>query len=163
MNFESDLEKVNSKTPFCPPKCANWGQSGPNPIFCPIIAILAGKGPFWKFWTVVKSDFRNFDFWTPFGPPFSSQVGPIGAKSYFLPDHSHIRREGTFLKVLNSGEVRFSKIWLLDPIWPPPSVARWGQLGPNPIFCPIFTIFTVKGPFCKLLTMAKSNFRKFWF
>ena len=48
-NFESDLVKVNSKTPFGPPKGAKWGQSGPNPIFCPIIAIFAGKGPFWKF------------------------------------------------------------------------------------------------------------------
>ena len=131
MNFESDLEKVNSKTPFCPPKGTKWGQMGPNPIFCPIIAIFTGKGPFWKFWTVVKSDFRNFDFWTPFGPPFSGQVGPIGAKSYFLPDHCHIRRKGTFLKVLNSGEVRFSKIWFLDPIWPPqgrPMGAKWGQI-----------------------------------
>ena len=48
-NLESDLVKVNSKTPFGPPKGAKWGQSGPNPIFCPIIAIFAGKGPFWKF------------------------------------------------------------------------------------------------------------------
>ena len=62
MNLKSDLVKVNSKTPFCPPKCANWGQSGPNPIFCPIMAIFTGKGPFWKIWTVVKSDFGKFDF-----------------------------------------------------------------------------------------------------
>ena len=158
-----DLVKVDPKTTFCPPKGAKWGQSGPNPIFCPIMAIFTGKGPFWKFWTVVKSDFRNFDFWTPFGPPFSSQVGPIGAKSYFLPDHCHIHREGTFLEVLNSGKVRFLKIWLLDPIWPSPSVARWGQLGPNLIFCLILTIFAVKGPFGKLWTMAKSNFQKIAF
>ena len=63
MNLKSDLEKVISKTPFCPPKGTKWGKMGPN-----------------------------------------------GAKSYFLPNHRHIRREGTFLKVLNSGEVRFSKI-----------------------------------------------------
>ena len=131
------------------------------------------------------------------------QLGPIGAKSYFLPDHCHIRREGTFLEVLNSGEVRFSKIWLLDPIWPPlqwpgganwgqilffaqsspysqgrdlfesfeqwwsqifeiltfgphlapPSVARWGQLGPNPIFCPIIAIFAGKGRFWKTFSL----------
>ena len=141
------------------------------------------------------------------------QLGPIGAKSYFLPNHRHIRREGTFLKVLNSGEVIFSKIWLLDPIWPPlqwpgganwgqilffarslpysqerdlfgsfeqrwsqtfknlifrphlapPSMAMWGQLGPNPIFCQIITILTVKVPFWKIWTMGKSNFLKFAF
>ena len=58
----------------------------------------------------LKSDLVKVNSKTTFCPPKGTKWGQSGAKSYFLPDHGHIHREGTFLEVLNSGKVRFSKI-----------------------------------------------------
>ena len=49
---------------------------------------------------------------------------------------------------------------IFRPLLAPPMGANGGQMGPNPIFCLIFTIFTMKGPNCQILTMAKSNLVK---
>ena len=76
MDLKSNLEKVISKTPFLTPEGAKWGQSGPNPIFCPIFTIFTVKGPFWKLWTMVKSNFRKNGFF----PHLAPQWGSRGAK-----------------------------------------------------------------------------------
>ena len=89
------------------------------------------------------------------------QLGPIGAKSYFLPDHCHIRREGTFLDVLNSGEVRFSKIWLLDPFWPPFS-SQVGPIGAKSYFLPNHCHIHREGTFLEVLNSGEVRFSKFW-
>ena len=44
---------------------------------------------------------------------------PAKAKSYFLSHLHHIHWEVAFLNVMNKDKGKFSKIWLLVPIWLP--------------------------------------------
>ena len=69
----------------------------------------------------------------------------LGSYSIFSPNHHHIYSEGIFLKVLNSGNIRFSKICLLDPIFAPslwgielilgPFMVHLGNFGMGADFC----------------------------
>ena len=88
-------------------------------------------------------------------------MGPNGAKSYFLPNHHHIHREGIFLEVLNSGKVRFSKILLLDPIWPPMGV-QWGPNGAKSYFLPNLHHFHSEGTFLQVINNGKVKLSKIW-
>ena len=90
----------------------------------------------------------------------------LGSYSIFSPNHHHIYSEGIFLKVLNSGNIRFSKICLLDPIFAPslwgielilgPFMVHLGNFGIGADFCidtdfwPRWTYFN---PFFCLLTL----------
>ena len=131
MNFESDLEKVISKTPFCPPKGTKWGQLGPNPFFLPNHCHIHREGTFLEVLNSGKVRFLKIWFLDPIWPPKGVQWGPNGAKSYFLPDLHHFYSEETFLQVTNNGKVKFWKILILVPIWPfqgGPMGSKWGQI-----------------------------------
>ena len=83
--------------------------------------------------------------------PFNSQVGPIRTKSYFLPDLHHIGSEGTFWQVINNGKVKFSKIWILVPIWPPLKVLN----GAKSYFLPNLYHFYSEWTFLQVITNGK--------
>ena len=87
------------------------------------IGQMIGFGPIWppfgpfrgaKWGTKIKI-FKNIDV----NPHLAPLNVPNGAKSYHLPNLHHFHSEGTFLQVINSGKVKFSKILVLVPIWLP--------------------------------------------
>ena len=120
MNFESDLEKVNSKTPFCPLKGPKWGQPGPNPIFCQIIAIFTVKGPFCKLLTMAKSNFRKYDFTTvqKFQKgPFPVKMVKIGPKIRFVQSWPHLAHLGWSKGILELTFTKFEPYLIHNLLW----------------------------------------------
>ena len=79
------------------------------------------------------------------------EIVPRGAKSYISPDLHHFYSEGTFLEVLNIGKVRFSKNWLLVPIWPTKAY-----------FLPNFHHFHSEGTFLQVINNGKVKLSKNW-